>query len=138
MLAEEGSQRLLLRGLSLAGQMKIMDRALATNGEELRAAAKNPKNRWHRNIRTYLEALSLDALDELRVHRLQAERPKAIDAVVAAVVNAEQEGAGDGQVGGPEHGGEHEDEEQDEAGRVLYPRSYRCLYESMLKGMRLW
>jgi hypothetical protein len=52
-------------------QREIIADALQLGGRELRAAAECPTNEWQRNVRTYMEAVADNALDDLTVHDIR-------------------------------------------------------------------
>jgi hypothetical protein len=138
---------------SVHAQCDIIAEALRLDGAELRAAAEQPKNQWERNVRTYLEALHDNALDNLTVADIrpneQLDIEKALedmDSVGQKLTDGDQEswvcgehGVGDdagSDIEGAEEGGEFKG-----AGygtRVLKPRCQRFLYGSVLAGLRMW
>ena len=139
----------------MKAQCEIIALGLQLCGDELRAAAARPKNEWERSVRTYLEALEDDALDDLTVVDIRPDGPldimmeKAIeemDSVGQKMMDGDKEawvcgehGAGDAaasETDDAEGGGEYAGAGY--GARVLKPRSQRFLYDGVLKGLRMW
>ena len=80
---------------TVGGLIAIIRQALELFGDELRAESVQPRNVWQRNIRTYLEAVNDDALDQLQIPAVHiSNAPVDIDSVVAqaeAEVEAEEQ-----------------------------------------------
>jgi len=135
---------------SVHAQCEIIKKALALDGDELRAAAVDPKNVWERNVRIYLDAVEENALDALTVHDIRPAGLLDIEAVIAEMdsgaeqkkKDAEKEcwvcgdlGVGDedgSEMGCAEEGGEYEGAGY--GARVLRPRSQRFFYQGVLAG----
>lgn len=138
---------------SVTAQCEIITEALRLCGNELRAAAEQPKNEWERNVRTYLEALQDDALDELTVADIRPDEPLDIgktvtemDSIGQTMMDGDKESwvCGEDGVGdddGSAMEGEEGTGEYEGAGygaRLLKPRSQRFLYGGVLAGLRMW
>jgi hypothetical protein len=125
MAFKEGGEEIIMKQLSL----------LSTNGRK--------PNLWQQNCLTYINARNDNALCELGVHELSAERPlttETLAGLVVAAVDAEN------LVGDEEDDGDESETIMDDvlstdpdlSKRLLYPRSQRCLYKGILKGIRMW
>jgi hypothetical protein len=136
---------------SVPGQYQIIVEALTLFGDVLRQAAENPKNRWERNVRTYIEAVQDDALDEVQVKDNRTDGPLDIASVLKEMDSREGKMDGDqepwvcgsdgleGEAGADkDEEEEYEPSEEPTGGRVLYPRCKKFFYGSCLAGMRLW
>jgi len=136
---------------SVEGQSTIIEFALASDkGSLLRKAAKNPTNRWLRNVKVYLDATDQDQLHKLRVKELCSDR-KALDAELLARLLCEvdrreavgvrdfpREGEEEEEEEEEEDKEEDEEDEEEEKELVLCPRTKVTFYKVLLKGSRLW
>ena len=66
-------------------------------GDALRQATQFPTNQWLRNIKTYLDALQDDALDDLKINEIRADGgPVDMDKMLAKIDSLESTGYGAG------------------------------------------
>lgn len=97
--------------------------------------SKTP-NKWLRNVRTYLDAVLEEKLDELVVPELREEGVVCAGGF-ADLVNSvleDEEGKGNEENKEPAI-----KDKQDITGKqVLHPRSYKTFYTGILKGVRMW
>jgi hypothetical protein len=134
-------------------QREIIADALQLGGRELRAAAECPTNEWQRNVRTYLEAVADNALDDLTVHDIRPNGKfdiekliEEMDSVGQKMMDGDKEEWVCGEQGVEDDGGSEMDsvdgggeyEGTAYGARVLKPRSKRFLYGGVLDGLRMW
>ena len=138
---------------SVEGQSEIILLALEYFGDDIRHAAKQPTNRFLRNVKAYLDAAADGVLDQLKVQEDVAP-DAALDSVLDSVLDdTERQINLDAAVNQSANelciethyqaAHEQEEMEQDEDDnhadvRTLCPRTSRFLYQTLLKGMRLW
>jgi hypothetical protein len=136
---------------SRAGQCAIITLALELGGDRLREAAKNPTNRWLRNVAVYLGAVASDSLDSIRVPELRADAVVTVDILLGLEVQEPVKGDielhrpnQDGVQGSlegdvvEERGESGLSKEDHLTGMWLCPRAQRTLYDTILGSMRLW
>ena len=140
---------------SVPGQCKIISEALDLFGDELRKAVEHPTSKWHRNVRTYLDALKDNALDELTVKDNRPHGPDPVDMgqvleemdsiVQQDVFNGDKEAklSGEGLEQDDDAAPDEGEDESEYVGagygaRVLCPRHKHFFYGGLLDGLRLW
>ena len=133
---------------SVSGLVAILEHALEEDPGLRTLVAHEATNKWNRNLKTYLDAAAAYALDDLVIHDERQYKPLNIEEIVECMdTNEEDASASDGSETDEDQSQEElEDLTADHAKkktttppqvRVLFARSQRSFYKTILKGMRL-
>ena len=126
---------------TVTGFSEIILKALTEHGPQLVDDAKQGSNQWLRNVQTYLDAVTDDALDSLRVPEVREGAIASMSDLTELLHQKEDPDPAKERVEGGEMSADVEDvEESGGKGevRMLYPRTYDCFYKSILKNARMW